>query len=204
MKTKASRFLRLTAAALMSFGAFSAGAQTVENPVSGNGKLVRSTAAVPVNNRLTSAPSSFSFSDALGGTISPRGFVYADYLITVSSSTAQSISTTLTNFGGVTDLSERIYAYGGSFLGDSAAPAGALQSWGTNYPLPGANVSIVGPTYLAAGQYVIGLRGTSTGTFGGILSILPVPEPDGFALCLVGFGLLGFAAYRRQSGVTED
>lgn len=197
MKIKPPRLLKLIAAALVTFGTFSASARTDETPVSNSGKLLKSTTVAPIDNHLTPAPASFSFSDALGGTISPEGYLYTDYLITVSWSVAQSVTTTLTNFGGVANLSERLYAYGGSYLGDVAAPAGALQSWSTNYSLPGASVSIVDPTSLTAGQYVIELRGTSTGTFGGTLSISPVPEPESYTMLVAGLGLLGFTARRK-------
>lgn len=192
------RALGLVGAALWSLGTVDVHAQTVVNPVADTGKLVMSTPSTTTDNQLAPAPSSFSFSDSLAGAISSNGFWYADYLITVSSASAQSVTTTLTNLGGVANLSERIYAYGGSFLGDASAPSGAVQVWSTNYPLPGASVSIVSPTFLTAGQYVVELRGTSQGVFAGTLSLSPVPEPTGIAMALAGFALLG-AATRRKS-----
>ena len=192
------RALSLVGAALMCLGAVDAHAQTASNPVADNGKLMMSTTSTTTANQLASAPSSFSFSDSFNGVVSSNGFWYADYLITVLSASAQSVTTTLTNFGGVTNLSERIYAYSGSFLGDASAPSGALQVWSTNFPLPGASVSIVSPTNLTTGQYVVELRGTSMGVFAGTMSLSPGPEADGFVLALAGFAALG-AAMRRKS-----
>jgi hypothetical protein len=188
-----------TLAAAIALGlAAAASAQTVENPVLSGGVLVISSGAALTDNVLAAAPSTFSFSSALGGTPSANGFLYADYLVTVSASTAESVTTTLTNSGGVANLSERIYSYGGSFLGDAPVPGGALQAWSTNYPVPGATVSVISPTDLVAGQYVIELRGTNAGTFGGTLTLAPVPEPDGFGLAPFGLGALGFIARRRR------
>jgi len=192
------RALSLVGAALMCLGAVDVQAQTVSNPVVDNGKLVMSTTSTTTDNQLAPAPSSFSFSDSFSGVSSSNGFWYADYLVTVLSATAQSVTTTLTNSGGVANLSERIYAYSGSFLGDASAPSGALQVWSTNYPLPGASVSIVSPTNLTTGQYVVELRGTSAGVFAGTLSLSPVPEPEGVVLALAGLGAL-VAATRKKT-----
>jgi hypothetical protein len=197
MPTAASRIAKLAIAATLSLTAAGTWAQAVDNPVANGGVLVLSTASTTTDNRLDVAPSTFSFSGSTGGGVSPNGKFYADYLITVGDASAESVTTTLTNFGGVTNLSERIYTYGGSFLGDAAAPAGTLDAWSTNYTLPGATVSMVGQTALAAGQYVVELSGTSVGTFGGTLNLAAVPEADGIALALLGFGALGLIARRR-------
>jgi hypothetical protein len=157
------------------------------------------------NNLLPVTPGStygYNFGGATGSfssTVSANGYYYADYLINVTSATAESVTTTLNNLGGVTNLSERIYGYNGTFLGDAAAGTGILQVWSNNYPLTGATVSIISPTSLTAGQYVVELRGTTAGSFGGTLSVTPVPEPDSYAMLLAGLGLLGFMVRRRGS-----
>jgi len=192
------RVLKLAMASFVGLGSASLQAQTVSNPVPDAGKLIASTSSITTDNVLAAAPSTFSFSDAMAGASSPGGYLYVDYLIDVTSATAESVTTSLTNAGGVANLSERIYSYGGSFLGDAVPPSGALQVWSTNYPLPGASVSIIDPTNLASGQYVVELRGKSAGTFGGTLSLSPVPDADGLTLTLVGLGALGFVAGRRR------
>jgi hypothetical protein len=64
-----------------------------------------------------------------------------------------------------------------------------------------ANV-LIGEMYLE--QYESGIVIGAVGTFGAVsgslnaLSVTPVPEPETYALMLVGLGLVGFAARRRK------
>jgi len=197
---------------IIALGPINASAQTVQ--VSPNGTLTDSTDTSTVTNvlNLGSGTSGFNFSGATGsftiassgGTFSTatgasaNGYYYADYLISVGGSTAESVTTSLQNSSGITNLSERIYTFSpnagvNGFLGDesfSAAGVQGIQVWSTNYPLPGSNVSIISPTNLTAGDYVIELRGSNMGNFGGTLSITPVPEPQFFMMLLAGLGLL--------------
>lgn len=200
MRSKQSPVLGRALAAALFLASCGAAAQAVENPVPGGGILAQSSASTTVDNVLAPAPSTFGFSGALGGGVSAAGYYYADYLITVTDASAESVTTTLTNFGGVSNLSERIYTFGGSFLGDARPATGAVQVWSIDYPLPGASVSLISPTALSAGQYVVELRGTSAGTFGGSLTLAPVPEPMGLPLALLGFAGLGLVTCRRRQG----
>jgi PEP-CTERM motif len=197
----------------------SAYAQSIQ--VSPNGTLTDSTAGNTVTNLLNtgSTTAGFNFSGttgsfditAPGGNFSTasgssaNGYYYADYLISVTGSSAESVTTSLQNSSGVSSLSERIYTYNptaglNGFLGDeSFAAAGiqGIQAWSTDYPLAGTNVSIISPTNITAGEYVIELRGTTGGNFGGTLSIAPVPEPEFYMMMLAGLSLL--FAYRRKN-----
>lgn len=55
---------------------------------------------------------------------------------------------------------------------------------------------------LDAGNYVVEVRGRVTGTgggsFGGVLNVSAVPEPDSGVLALAGFGLLAWVARRTR------
>jgi len=161
---------------------------------------------------LTSGTTGFNFSGTTGsntalsktglGGASSNGYYYTDYLINVAPGTAESVTTALANSSGVSNLSERIYQTSspGSLLGDAAPGGGALQVWSTNYPLAGTQVSIVAPTLLsAAGLYVVEIRGTSAGNFGGTLSITAVPEAGTFGLMLAGLALVAVAVGRRRA-----
>ena len=198
MPTKDLRVAKLALTTALYLTVIGANAAVVENPVPNGGTLIVSSTSTTTDNVLVPAPANYNFSNSLGSGVSPAGFFYADYLIKVSDASAESVTTTLTNFGGVTNLSERIYAYGGSFLGDSPAPGGSLQAWSVNYPLPGASVSVISPTALTAGQYVVELRGTSVGSFGGTLTLAPVPEPKGYLLGLAGFSAFCLVTRRRK------
>jgi len=200
MRSTSAHFVKLAFATALCATALGSRAQAVESPVSTGGTLIVSTLSTTTDNVLDPAPSTYSFSSALAGGISANGFYYADYLVNVGDASAESVATTLTNSGGVSNLSERIYAYDGSFLGDAKPSSGVVQAWSTNYPLPGASVSVISPTSLTAGEYVVELRGTSTGTFGGTLTLAPVPEPQGLSLAFLGLVAMGFLAYRRRQG----
>jgi len=214
---KTSRTLQAALAMMISALAAAGQAQTTQT-VSNNGTLgasvglLGSDAGAVINNLvLLAAPATtgFNFSGATGsntalnpgGSASTNGFFYADFLINVTPGTAESITTTLTNTSGVANLSERIYqtAAPGSFLGDAMPPLGALQVWSTAYSTPGGTQAYVAPTNLtAAGYYVVELRGTSIGNFGGTLSITAVPESDSLALMAAGLGMLGLVLARRR------
>lgn len=156
------------------------------------------------------AQTGFSFSGATGsntalnpgGVASNNGFYYTDYLFSVTPGTAESVASTLTNSSGVVNLTERLYEVSGTgntFLGDTGASGSALEVWSTNYALPGTTVSYIAPTDLTApGLYVLEIRGTSAGTFGGTLSITAVPEASTSALLLAGLAIAGFAVMRRR------
>jgi hypothetical protein len=62
-------------------------------------------------------------------------------------------------------------------------------------------VDVLPQTTLAAGTYVLEIRGNVTGTsgggYGGVLNLTPVPLPAALPLLLSGLGLIGAAARRR-------
>lgn len=193
----------VAAFALLCCGAISAAsAQTLE--VFANGTLTASNASNTVVNHLNTsvgAATGFNFSGATGSfnpQASGNNFFYAAYVIQTTTAIAESIATTLNNSTGVSNLSERIYAFNGSFLGDNSAGPNIIQKWSDNISLGGASISVLAPTHLTAGLYVLEVRGNTKGNFGGSLAISPVPEPQQYALLLAGLGLLGFVA-RRQS-----
>lgn len=187
---------------LASLGAISSAAAATVT-VLPNGTLTASTSTNTVVNQLnlSTGDAGFNFSGATASftpVASANNFFYAAYVIQTTTAIAQSITTTLNNTSGVADLSQRIYAFNGSFLGDSSAGPGIIQRWSSNISLGGASISIISPVNLAAGQYVVEIRGRSVGNFGGSLAVSPVPEPAQSALLLTGLGLLGAVAARRS------
>jgi hypothetical protein len=72
-----------------------------------------------------------------------------------------------------------------------------------------ASLVAAGPQFfggpLAAGNYTLTIAGTVIGTGGvkgsytGLVEVLPVPEPESYALFLAGLGLMGFIARRRTA-----
>jgi hypothetical protein len=56
---------------------------------------------------------------------------------------------------------------------------------------------------LPSGDYYLQVSGrmvsTTAGSFGGVVNLVPVPEPETYGMMLGGLGLLGFLARRRPS-----
>lgn len=55
---------------------------------------------------------------------------------------------------------------------------------------------------LALGNYYLQVSGTlvsnTSGSFGGVVRLAPVPEPGAYGMMLAGLGVVGFAAMRRR------
>ena len=47
------------------------------------------------------------------------------------------------------------------------------------------------------------LAGSSTSSYGGSLTVSPVPEPEIYAMLLAGLGVMGFAVRRRQEALVR-
>jgi hypothetical protein len=144
----------------------------------------------------------------INGSPSPQFGFYDDYVFTVAASTADSVSSTI-DLGtlAVSGLQERLYKKTNNtpvpVLGDSAGP------WSATVPftVPGiatGETTVLTPQMLAAGTYVLEIRGTATGANGGgytgQLDLQPVPLPAALALLLSGLGLLA-GALRRSDRV---
>jgi hypothetical protein len=136
---------------------------------------------------------------------------YDDYIIAVGAGQVDSITSTITigSAAGISGLQVRLYDYAAN---GSVAPllttpvtGTAFDSWSTTIPVsPGvtATYNVLPTTNLAAGTYVVEVRGTATGSFGGayggVLNLTAVPLPAALPLLLSGFGLLGGFASRRR------
>lgn len=166
--------------------------------------LVGSTSTVTNPNALTlgSGTTAFGFAGNTGDyldQISAKGYYYAAYLFSFTpNSVARSATISFDEAGGgVPNLSVRIYE-GTSFLGDSKATA-LVQGWINGYDSNGVAVAVTPSTYLQSGPYVLEVRGTGQGAFGGTLSLTPaIPEPEKYAMLLAGLGFV-FTVMRRKS-----
>jgi hypothetical protein len=177
--------------------------QDVNVAVPANASLQASNSGLALNNQLSlgAGATSFNFSGATGSfsqAVSGLGYYYTDYLFSFSPSSAvQSATITLDNTGGVSNLSERVYAYAGSFLGDAVAGTAAkIQGWTVNYPIVGYTVANLASPSLAGGTYVLEVRGTNQGNFGGAISLTPVPEPESLLMLMAGLCAIGSIARR--------
>lgn len=107
---------------------------------------------------------------------------------------------------GLSSLTSALY------LGQvSSHPLGAPLEAGLAMPASKLPPNYIGNSgaliTLAPGWYTLEVRGTTLtkagadlgGSFGGTLTISPVPEPETYALMLSGLGVLGAVARRRRS-----
>jgi hypothetical protein len=103
--------------------------------------------------------------------------------------------------------------YGPSFnwtMGAGNAITGTLATDGSIHWFYGYDEDTGGKTSLASfglgsnldfvGSY--NMTGTNDFSFGGTVSAAPIPEPETYAMLLVGLGMLGFAARRRKQQAT--
>jgi hypothetical protein len=134
----------------------------------------------------------------------PGGFgFYDDFLFTVPAASANSIVSTigLSNMLGIENLQVRLYnAAQNTPLPVLGTPNGIVIEGWTALIAPGSSLSIISPSNLSAGTYVLEVRGNVTGSAGGsysgVLNVSPVPVPG--ALWFFGSALGGMLALRRQ------
>lgn len=127
---------------------------------------------------------------------------YDDYIFTISSATANSVSTTI-NLGGVFALGNmeaRIYDWS---LNQSIPvldqPQGAVIT-STTSTFGNVTILTIDNIQLSAGTYVLELRGSVTGSAGGaysgVLNVAPVPVPS--ALWLMSSAIIGLGTVARR------
>ncbi len=184
---------------------------TLSGQLASNGSSSAGVLANGADPTLTSStPSTYFYKDnftgptvghtALIGSSTGSGFHDA-FAFTVTDSAASSITATLGlgDLKNITDLNVRLYSVtpGVSttpMLGD---PLGVWFAAATT-----GNVATLGTVNLAAGSYVLEVRGLVTGTNGGgytgELNVAPVPLPAALPLVLSGFGALGAFGVRRR------
>jgi hypothetical protein len=171
---------------------------------SGNVSMLSEAGAYDYGNGFTSAQTSNFGNTAYG--------FYDDYIITIGSGQVDSITSSITlgTSSGISGLSMRLYDY---VANGSAAPLLSTPNIGTAFDAsnttipvsPGstATYSVLSPTTLDAGTYVVEVRGTTTGANGGAysgtLNLAPVPLPAALPLLLSGCALFG-SMRRRKAG----
>jgi hypothetical protein len=135
---------------------------------------------------------------------------YDDFIFTVSSATADAITSTIdfANVLAINNLQVRLYNFSGNPNLPVLGPpnGGVIDAWSNTFNLaPGTNetVSVLPMTLLNAGTYVLEVRGNVTGTAGGSysggLNLVPTPLPAALPLLLSGLGILGGALRGRSA-----
>jgi hypothetical protein len=145
--------------------------------------------------------------DQTGSLVGSSGYgFFDDYAFTISTSSADSVTTTI-DLGTtlqISNLSVRIF----NTSSYNIFTEGGQPSYS---PIPGEIDSVsedgeqvINTVDLAAGTYVLEVRGIASGSAGGsyagVLNIAPVPVPATLSLLLSGFAALGLAGLRRLRG----
>lgn len=72
----------------------------------------------------------------------------------------------------------------------------------------GDHLVLPGNSYFAAGNYTLKIGGTSAGSSGGFYSVaaatVPVPEPETWAMLLVGLGLVGYRLRQKAHAMQQE
>lgn len=162
--------------AVLSFGIGSANADVTVIPGAISGTPVIETNHIPGLGSV--------FNDEIQFTVAPG----ATKII------ANAVTLDLAGFLGIEPLTATLYSgavgdHGTSLGSADQITQGVSFGTGTLFPLT-----------LAPGTYHIDFNGTTTEGGGGFYSvaIAAVPEPETYAMLLVGLGLIGFAARRRK------
>lgn len=138
------------------------------------------------------APSPGSFMDTFLFEIAPMPY-------TVSSTT---VANNLGN-GIVFNIVNGMYSVW-SAGGDGMVGGGDDMKISADFAFDGMSGSTTNSVMLNTGKYFYQVTGEATGFAGGLYlltsTIVPVPEPETYAMLLAGLGALGFLARRRQNG----
>lgn len=143
----------------------------------------------------------------LGVTLTAADTFYENYVFVVPEATVVSLTSTvsLANFLNISGLQARLYEGDlNSVITGTAGPA-LVMGWGESFTAGISTVmtSLIAPTELDAGSYVLQVRGDVTGAFGGsyvgIVNISPVPEPETYALFIGGLAAIGMMLRRRNT-----
>jgi hypothetical protein len=148
------------------------------------------------------------------GSPAPGYGFYDDFVFSVTGSNVDAVTVEL-DLGGllsINGLQTRLYsaALNPTLPVLGIPTGGAIQAWSTAFsagPTTGT-VNLLPTTDLAAGTYVLEVRGNVTGNFGGgyagtlsvAQGVAPVPVPAAFPLLLSGLGFVGAAVRRRGRG----
>jgi hypothetical protein len=158
----------------------------------------------------TSLPASGGYTNTFGASAgdiagAPGFSFYDDYIFTVANATVDSVTSEI-NLGKLSlgNLEERVYAVPGNTLPVLGQPQGFQTNWTTPVSFTAGSetgmFTVMDPTTLSAGTYVLEIRGDVTGsggTYSGVLNLNPVPLPAALPLLLSALGLLGGLVRKR-------
>lgn len=149
------------------------------------------------------------FSTANGATLTDSDRFFENYAFTIAPSTVASLSSTLSfaDFFGISNLQARLYQGDvNTVITGSLAGTGVplVVAWGQSFTSGQSTVTnaLIAPVQLAAGSYVLQVRGTVSGDFGGSytgnIALSPIPEPETYALFAAGLLAIGFLMNRSR------
>ncbi|MCC7489922.1 MAG: hypothetical protein IT485_09815 [Gammaproteobacteria bacterium] len=135
---------------------------------------------------------------------------YDDYVFTIGMDAIANAVSSSVSLGSlaVANLQLRLYAlpmdFGGNKNPGGDCPGGCLADWSPTLTSANVTYSVMDPLLLAAGTYVLEVRGDATGASGGsysgVLNLAAVPLPGVAWLFGLALGATGYWRRRRPAG----
>lgn len=134
---------------------------------------------------------------------------YDDYIFTIAEDAIVNAVSSSVSLGSlaVANLQLRLYAlpidFGGNKNPGGDCPGGCLADWSSTLASGNVTYSVMDPIALAAGTYVLEVRGdasgASGGSYSGVLNLAAVPLPGVAWLFGAALGVVGFWRRRRPA-----
>jgi hypothetical protein len=187
------------------------------------GSSLTPSSAVTVNDLSGNMAGSYTYANGWGGAqtaISASGVptntygFYDDFVFTITGSSLDSITSTINLSSGsvntkIVNLDAQLFNVSGNNTLPAFTPSGMVTDPAgvTNFTLgpgvSGTTVVLAPPGALAAGTYVLQIRGWETGTAGGsysgVLNVAPVPLPASVWMLIAALGLMALQIRRRRA-----
>lgn len=100
---------------------------------------------------------------------------------------------------------QAVLSYSANFVNITSA---SLNGQSPTYLIAGSNISLGGFDIMSQSPFTLTLNGTAgaspLASYSGHITVMPVPEPESYAMLLGGLGLMGVIARRKRSAKSKQ